>query len=346
MKSSFILHFEQALIFDAMSDAQAGQLIKRIFQHAMTGTSDDCDDPAVKFSMIPIRTRMDADHNHYVQTCQKRSDAGRMGGRGNVKQMLSGKANASFEKQKKPSDIDIDSDTDFEEQDKDLNTVGQEAESSERKPMNLFAAGPTDEPESQPGSQPESDDPKYSGFTVYHAEGEMRISKSDFAQWQKAYSNLDLAAELQALSDWTRETREWSKKSAFMACSAALCKKNAQRKQPEDTRWHKFRPWVERYHAQRNALLGADDPETQEEIDSGAKVLAEYITPDGFSEDEAGRIIAWILSKPERAAHVSALANLADEVPGWGMLITWASNGSRGVEVGDDPHGWRKAANG
>lgn len=248
--------------------------------------------------------------------------------------MLSGKANASFEKQKKPSDIDIDSDTDFEEQDKDLNTGGQEAATSEPKPMDL-----------SPAEAP-AEDPEYSGFSVFHAEGEMRINKRDFAAWQKAYSNLDLAAELQALSDWSRETREWSKKSAFMACSAALRKKNAQRKQPEDTRWHKFRPWAERYHAQRNALLGADDPETQEEIDSGAKVLAEYITPDGFSENEAGRIIAWILSKPERAAHVSALANLADEVPGWGMLITWASNGSRGVEVGDDPHGWRKAANG
>ena len=113
---------------------------------------------------------------------------------------------------------------------------------------------------------------------------------------------------------------------------------------PADFR--KYRSWAESYATKRAALIGGTAETTSDVLDSGAKVLAEYITPDGFSEDEAGRIIAWILSKPERAAHVSALANLADEVPGWGMLITWASNGSRGVEVGDDPHGWRKAANG
>lgn len=119
MKSSFILHFEQALIFDAMSDAQAGQLIKRIFQHAVSGESDDCDDPAVKFSMISIRARMDADSAHYLQTCKKRSEAGKLGGRGNTKanafsesKSFFDKANENKQKQKKPSDIDIDFDLD------------------------------------------------------------------------------------------------------------------------------------------------------------------------------------------------------------------------------------------
>ena len=35
-----------------------------------------------------------------------------------------------------------------------------------------------------------------------------------------------LRAELQKLSDWTKTTREWGKKEAFHACSAALAKKN------------------------------------------------------------------------------------------------------------------------
>jgi hypothetical protein len=113
---------------------------------------------------------------------------------------------------------------------------------------------------------------------------------------------------------------------------------------PTDLR--KYRSWAESYATKRAALIGGTAETTSDVLDSGAKVLAEYITPDGFSEDEAGRIISWILAKPERAAHVSALANLADEVPGWGMLITWASNGSRGMDVGDDPRTWRKAANG
>lgn len=124
-------------------------------------------------------------------------------------------------------------------------------------------------------------------------------------------------------------------------------KKRGVTKPSIDTSWHAYRDWSTRYLTRRRAILPDDTPEpTQDIVDSGAKVLAEYIAPDGFSEDEAGRIISWILAKPERAAHVSALANLADEVPGWGMLITWASNGSRGMDVGDDPRTWRKAANG
>ncbi len=66
----------------------------------------------------------------------------------------------------------------------------------------------------------------FSGFTIFHREGAMHISQRDFDAWERAYSNIDLAAELQKLSDWTKVTREWGKKEAFHACSAALAKKN------------------------------------------------------------------------------------------------------------------------
>ena len=54
----------------------------------------------------------------------------------------------------------------------------------------------------------------------------MHISQRDFDSWERAYTNIDLRAELQKLSDWTKATREWGKKEAFHACSAALAKKN------------------------------------------------------------------------------------------------------------------------
>jgi hypothetical protein len=66
----------------------------------------------------------------------------------------------------------------------------------------------------------------FSGFTIFHQDGEMKISQRDFDAWQKAYPHIDLAAELQAMSDWTRSTKEWTKKTAFHACSAALKIKN------------------------------------------------------------------------------------------------------------------------
>ena len=66
----------------------------------------------------------------------------------------------------------------------------------------------------------------FSGFTIFHREGAMHILQRDFDAWERAYSNIDLASELQKLSDWTKATREWGKKEAFHACSAALAKKN------------------------------------------------------------------------------------------------------------------------
>lgn len=77
--------------------------------------------------------------------------------------------------------------------------------------------GPKDGPPPQRG---------FSGFTIYHQGGAMHISQRDFDSWERAYSNIDLRAELQKLSDWTKATREWGKKEAFHACSAALAKKN------------------------------------------------------------------------------------------------------------------------
>lgn len=87
----------------------------------------------------------------------------------------------------------------------------------ERKKEEENTVGPKDGPPPQRG---------YSGFTIYHQAGAMHISQRDFDSWERAYTNIDLRAELQKLSDWTKTTREWGKKEAFHACSAALAKKN------------------------------------------------------------------------------------------------------------------------
>ena len=91
----------------------------------------------------------------------------------------------------------------------------KETEKEEREAENTV--GPKDGPPPQRG---------FSGFTIYHQAGAMHISQRDFDSWERAYTNIDLRAELQKLSDWTKTTREWGKKEAFHACSAALAKKN------------------------------------------------------------------------------------------------------------------------
>ncbi len=93
----------------------------------------------------------------------------------------------------------------------------KEGKKERREEEEENTVGPKDGPPPQRG---------FSGFTIYHQAGAMHISQRDFDSWERAYTNIDLRAELQKLSDWTKTTREWGKKDAFHACSAALAKKN------------------------------------------------------------------------------------------------------------------------
>ena len=102
--------------------------------------------------------------------------------------------------------------------------------------------------------------------------------------------------------------------------------------------WHKYRPWASDFLERRAQLLPTTPAATQALIDAGAKALADHIGPDGFTEDFAREVVSWILAKPERANHVASLANITDRAEHWGLVITWASNGARGMAVGDDPH--------
>lgn len=56
-------------------------------------------------------------------------------------------------------------------------------------------------------------------------QGVIRLSAKDFSKWQKAYVNIDLAAELIAMAPWAAEQRDW-----FFAVSGALAKKNREAK--------------------------------------------------------------------------------------------------------------------
>lgn len=60
--------------------------------------------------------------------------------------------------------------------------------------------------------------------------GVIRLTPKDFDKWQKAYSHLDLAAELIALAPWAAEQNNW-----FHAVPGALAKKNRELKHRADT---------------------------------------------------------------------------------------------------------------
>ena len=95
MKDTFIFRKENRLSIDRMDDADAGALLKAIMAHA-DGEAVDLDDcPAAVQLLFPlIAAQIDRADAAYEETCQKRAEAGRQGGRPK-------KANAFDEKQKK-----------------------------------------------------------------------------------------------------------------------------------------------------------------------------------------------------------------------------------------------------
>lgn len=128
-----------------------------------------------------------------------------------------------------------------------------------------------------------------------------------------------------------------SKMKSWKAAVVTWEKKRAQGRGPEDTSWQTYRPWSKAYLERRKPMHKDTPRATKEEIDAGAKVVRSLITPDDYESEIVALTISWLLDDPGRCVHVKSLCNLADEVPVWGRIISWASNGARGAKVCENP---------
>lgn len=101
-RDSFILYADQKNLLDLLTDEQAGALIKVIFKYA-NGEQLDIKFPLVEMAFTVIKNQMDRDKEKWELTKQKRSEAGKKGGRPkkDVKETLTKKANGFSEKQTK-----------------------------------------------------------------------------------------------------------------------------------------------------------------------------------------------------------------------------------------------------
>lgn len=137
-KNSFLLYNDNKELFEALTNEQAGILIKAIFAYSV-GEEIEVLDPVVKIALIPIKSALSRDSEKYKKTCENRAENGKKGGRPKKEDVedKAKKANGFSEKQTKAkkadsdsdsdsdSDIDIDSELDSEldiETDKDTNT--------------------------------------------------------------------------------------------------------------------------------------------------------------------------------------------------------------------------------
>lgn len=133
-KNSFILQTKLNAIVAKLSDKQAGVLFKGILNYAANGAFANFEDSSVDIVFEMVRQDIDYAAQKYAETCAKRAESGRLGGRPK-KAKESKKSKCFFEKanesKQKHNDDDVDNDDDIKQQ---LLTAPKSAESNQDKP--------------------------------------------------------------------------------------------------------------------------------------------------------------------------------------------------------------------
>lgn len=127
-KESFLLHVGQRSSVESLSDKDAGQLFKAIFQYADDMTLRDNLSPLAKLAFSFFKERLDTERAHYLEIVfRNRSNGNKSKGRprkpketqGNPKNPV---GNLGYsEKPKKPSGGDTDTGTESQKRDKEEN---------------------------------------------------------------------------------------------------------------------------------------------------------------------------------------------------------------------------------
>ena len=80
-KTTFILNTGYKEQVDMMSNEQAGRLFRAILQYTNNHAIDPIEDPVVNMVFSFVRQQIDKDAQKYEETCKKRSESGKKGGR-------------------------------------------------------------------------------------------------------------------------------------------------------------------------------------------------------------------------------------------------------------------------
>ena len=120
-KNSFLLYNDQRPVIDALSDEQAGKLIKAIYAYCETLETQSICDPVVNMAFIGIKTALDRSYKKYLEICERNRNNGAKGGRPNKNpdepkkpSGFSGNPKNPDEPKKPDSDSENDSDSDPE----------------------------------------------------------------------------------------------------------------------------------------------------------------------------------------------------------------------------------------
>lgn len=120
-KNSFILQTKLEAIVAKLSDKQAGVLFKGILNYAKTGAIANFEDSSVDIVFEMVRQDIDYTTQKYAETCAKRAESGRLGGRPK-KANESKKSKCFFEKANESKRKHNDNDNEYDnDNDNDIN---------------------------------------------------------------------------------------------------------------------------------------------------------------------------------------------------------------------------------
>lgn len=323
-RSSFLLYFDMYDSIRPLTIVQKAQLLDAMFLYHRGEDLPELD-PVVSMCFSFLSRTFDMNRAKYEQLCEKNRE--------NVKTRWEKKDTIEYGRIRPhtsgydpiPSDTDTDSDTGITSL-PSLKPLPQDrstafplhAGKSQGSPDGSLVGGELEEPEGKPkrftppsleelsaylNAKGSSIDPE--AFIAYYDSKGWMIGKSKMKSWKAAVVT-------------------WEKK-------------RAQDRGPEDTSWQTYRPWSKAYLERRKPMHKDTPRATKEEIDAGAKVIRSLITPDDYESEIVALTISWLLDDPGRCVHVKSLRSLADEVPVWGRIISWASNGARGAKVCENP---------
>lgn len=106
-KDSFILYTEQQEVFDNLSDEEAGQLIKAIFNYVETGEASNLN-KTLNLAFIPIRQNIDRNSDKWEETKNKRSEAGKKSAEIRKQQKSTNSTSVNFVKSKSTNSTSVD----------------------------------------------------------------------------------------------------------------------------------------------------------------------------------------------------------------------------------------------
>jgi len=71
-KKTFLLYYDQAQIWEGLSDEEAGKLIKLL--HKNSNTTPKIKEPLIKFAYEILKDKIDSDYDRWLDTCKKNKE--------------------------------------------------------------------------------------------------------------------------------------------------------------------------------------------------------------------------------------------------------------------------------